>query len=286
MSAKETIYKEWSVEKAWWFGAFLGDGCAPSSANKLTIVGDISTVTRWLNIVSTEETHKLYEYKHSLGTFIGGIRDKQLANWIYETYGYRGEKSSVIEWPYDMPKKFNIEFIRGLWDTDGHLSLLDRKKLGYRGNKSAVAAYRSKSIKIVEQLRAELHNYGLPLVKVQIKKYKVQDDSTEESYGIYYSGKSALKVAELLYKDSPEHLRNEKRYEAYLAIATEYSKRDEPCVCGKKAITDGKCLSCHRAPKRKTGPGTVCTTPDCEKPIFVKGLCAACRSRKRRALTK
>jgi hypothetical protein len=56
------------------------------------------------------------------------------------------------------------------------------------------------------------------------------------------------------------------------------------CPCGKKATHEGFCQKCWWANHGvTTGPGTVCSTEGCSKPISHNKLCSACITRVRRA---
>jgi hypothetical protein len=92
-----------------------------------------------------------------------------------------------------------------------------------------------------------------------------------------------MKVADYLYADAPEHLRNEDRYEVYLRMcALREQIHDAACPCGRRVTHEGRCQRCWWAARgRKTGPGTICA---CGKsPVHGRGLCVACYNRAIRA---
>ncbi len=266
-----------SPEFAWWFGVFLGDGCAPADRSGLQCTGSHSTARRWRALL-TDSDKGLRETKHSLGTFVVTVSSVALNDWMFQVHGYRGKKSHSLRWPEWVLPEHKVHFLRGLWDTDGCLSIAERKKHGWTGNPSPFAAYRSATRAMVERVRDEL----VALVDVPAAAVTSSENGT---FLVSWGGSNGMKVADFLYGDAPEHLRNEDRIEVYRAMCALRDRLAEACACGEpEQYSEGLCRACWQSKQpRTTGPGTQCATEGCLRPVWTNGLCNACRKRQARA---
>jgi hypothetical protein len=190
--------------------------------------------------------------------------------------GMGPRKTHSLQWPMGLPNELLPHFLRGLWDTDGSLSVWDRRAAGHQGNPTLCASYTTACEPFIHVLRGVLvAHVGVPALTV------VHNTSTRgDWWNIKFTGPSALKLADFMYKGAPEHLRNEDRMVAYQALLTESVRvQSLVCACGKAASHEGKCQKCWWEGRRKTGEGTVCA---CGKKVLAKGLCSACYSQQRR----
>jgi len=270
-----------SPEFYWWFGAFLGDGCNPAVRSRLTLVGSRSTTERWQALV-TNTPGKLYEHKHSPGTFVASVGSVALSDWMYQTHGYRGPKSKTLRWPEEMPDSCASDFIRGLWDTDGCLYVQDKAKRKKSGNPARSLIYTSIAVPFVERLAQEIERLmNIPAPKLNLSMVPETGNPRAQ---LVYTGAKAQVLADWLYEFAPEHIRNEDRMEVYRRMALQQTLYDKPCACGKESYADGKCHACWAAEQpHRTGPGTFCATPGCGREVWANGLCVRCRSRESRA---
>lgn len=277
----ETLLQSWSPESAWWFGALLGDGHVPRPSStgygRVTLVGARSTVSRWQALVTPDDA-PLYEFAHSPGTFRSDIGSSVLLHQL-AAKGLSGPKTFNLPWPSDIPDAVLPHFIRGLWDTDGCLSIIDRSKHGRRGNPQPQAIYVSVCQPFVEKLAAEIHRVsGLPLHNVTTVQRP-----TAPIHRVAYVGVQAHTFADWLYGAAPERLRNEDRMEVYAKFLELRAKR---CACGGVIYSKDQCRTCWDAAiPNTTGEGTQCSR-GCGRPVLAKGLCNACRKRDARALAK
>jgi len=195
-----------------------------------------------------------------------------LVEWFAETYGLIGPKSDSLCWPEDLPPELYVHFMRGLWDSDGSLSIHGRHPPF--GNAEAKCRFSSNTESFVRRVYAELLAVGLfgGGVGADMKQWRVS-----------YSSSPATQVARYLYKDSPVHLRNEDRYAVYERMEELRDFVELPCSCGQPASMEGLCKTCWWDRKgRMTGAGVACAA--CGKPkVLAKGLCSGCYSRIRRA---
>lgn len=272
-----SLLHSWSPERAWWFGVFLGDGCAPASGKLLQCTGSISTITRWRALITTDE-RPLYQHKHSPGAFVAAIYSPPLSDWMLQVHGYRGKKSHRLVWPEDLPAEHAVHFIRGLWDSDGCVYLQDKAKRRVSGNPTRSMIYTSICVPFVERLKAEiLKHTGIDTGALALRTVPGTGNTKAQ---LTYSGAKAHALAEWLYKDAPEHIRNEDRYEVWGRFAALQAALDAACSCGCQTVyADGVCRKCwERAQPRVTGPGTRCSN-GCDREVEASGLCNPCRKK-------
>ncbi len=272
------LLRSWSPEFAWWLGVLYGDGNVYKGEKdyRVSVCGNLGTVSRWLQLIAPDRTAQ--EFKRSPGTFQGYLGSRDLVEWLHERYNLCGPKSHSLEWPEDCSKQFKRDFLRGLIDTDGSLSIWDRRANGQKGNPEMKLRYASVSKSFTTRVRDELELEGqAPRVSVLNQKNKLGKWNA-----LSYSGISALRVATYLYESAPSHIRNDARYECYQAMQRQRDfLTNQQCSCGQPARREGLCQPCWwDRHGRKTGEGSVCS---CGKEILAKGLCSACYSRQRRA---
>lgn len=271
MSIRMVLLDSWTPELAWWLGALYGDGNVyrGKADYRISLVGSLSTTRRWLALIRPGAVPR--EFKHSVGTYQAYVNSKVLFEW-FERRGVSGPKAHSLAWPNDLPQEHKVHFLRGLWDTDGSLSIHPRKP--HKGNPEVKARFSTSTESFIVRVREEL--------RVQLGVGHVAVCPPDRGvYVISYSGSAAMEIADALYRDVPEHLRNEDRYQVYLRmVALRDQIQDMTCPCGRPATHEGRCQRCWwELHGRKTGAGTVCS---CGKPILARGLCSACYTRQRR----
>jgi hypothetical protein len=280
MKWEAALLNNWSPEFAWWLAVLYGDGNVYRQENngdyRITVVGSWSTTTRWLRLISSEPREPK-TVKHSPGTFQAYVNSKTLVEWFEKERGICGPKSSSLVWPEDLPLELRVHFLRGLWDTDGSLSIWDARAHRIKSNPQFKTRYGSNTKSFVYRVRSELESL------VSVPRVVVENDRGQ--YRVNYSGSSGFLVADLLYRDAPEHLRNEDRMQVYLeADKIRDIVDDSNCPCGRTATHEGMCQRCWwENHGRTTGPGTTCKN-GCGKPVKAHGLCVACYTKTVRSL--
>lgn len=275
---RELLVDTWTPEKAWFLGALWGDGhiYASQGTYKIGIASPHQMVERWLHLVEPDKEPQKIKNADS---YQGHCYSKELVEWFANTYGLQpGPKSDKLFWPHDMPAELNVHFLRGLWDTDGCLFIERRDPA--RGKDVAVALYSSNSTDFVETVRAKLAELG-------VSGGSVCTGITGNTTLKYAGVDNAHGVAQLLYADAPEHIRNELRYEKHLEFERLLSAQEERCPCGNFVRAEGLCWECWRNKnglarvRKMEGP-----CPCGKLRIMAQGLCSACYSRKRRGEQK
>lgn len=278
-----SLLQSWSPERAWWFGVFLGDGCAPARGASVQCTGSISTITRWRKLITPDEIRLFEHVRTSPGSFQCSVGSRALSDWMLSVHGYRGKKSDKLTWPEDLPQEFKVHFIRGLWDSDGCIYVQDQSGRKTRGNPRRSLIYTSIAVPFVERLAKEIEG-ALGVVAPKLRLQTIPQTGNVRAQ-LAYAGADAQRLADWLYAEAPEHIRNEDRAETYAQMVALRESLHKPCVCGDPEVfTEGECRACWQAHRpRKVGPGTVCSTEGCGGEVWANGLCAKCRSRKRRA---
>lgn len=236
------------------------------------MVGSISTATRWLHLIAPGK--KPVPIRPAVDTWQAYVDSEPLIDWFRKN-AFVGPKTATVSWPEDLPEEYFIPFLRGLWDTDGSLAIFRRED-----HLTWIPEFKSglgmKPKPIVERARDEISKrLGLhsPVVIWSAEVWKFT-----------YAGQSAKTVADYLYKDSPDHIRNEDRYDIYKQMCEIQEEHDaRRCPCGKPVEKAWYCTQCwyDNCHTRIMGPGTYCKCGN--TPVFSKGLCSACYTRKKRS---
>jgi len=150
------------------------------------------------------------EYESS----ILAIRNKDIVTDL-KKLGVTEKKSLNIDFP-NIPKEYEIDFIRGYFDGDGSIGIQYPKSKA-RITKTCQIRVRfcSGSEKFIKMVRDILSKYG-------VREVKVTTRSNINIFEICYSTKDSLKLYELFYKDDCLYLnRKRKKFEEAIAIRNE-----------------------------------------------------------------
>ena len=263
------MFEDWTPEKAWFLGVFVGDGnlYAKNGTYRISAAGCESTMTRWASLLS--EDVRPMEFKRAPGTYQAYVDSKKLVRWFGEKLGITGPKHDSIPWPKGMPDGCIPHFLRGVWDSDGSLS--------FEASGQPAAGLAMNADGFVRRVLDVLVKNGATKVSVVEGVGK----NTNLRY-VKWRSNPAVHVANYLYEDAPESLRNEDRWKIYQQFLEWEKSKFDLCECGAVQQREGKCVKCwYAARPNKTGEGTVCA---CGKsPILAKGMCTACYNRERRS---
>ncbi len=103
-------------------------------------------------------------------------------------YGIVNNKTKTFVFPYNIPKEFYIDFIRGYFDGDGTFCLAGQYC------RASLCGYNQEFLQSVVNILENQYN---------IPRVKIQKDNRGNTYYFQYSQTSAKKLYELFYKASP-----------------------------------------------------------------------------------
>lgn len=121
-------------EKAYWAGFILGDGNLYNGVNRYTItlglnsrdeghLDKFASAVKWAN-------KKYYNEKTDAVYLV--INNKKMYQDLVNL-GITAKKSLTAEWP-KVPKKYEMHFLRGLFDADGSIHLTTHQRDGRKYN--------------------------------------------------------------------------------------------------------------------------------------------------------
>ena len=103
-------------------------------------------------------------------------------------YGIVNNKTKTFVFPYNLPKEFYIDFIRGYFDGDGTFCMAGQ----YR--RVSLCGYNQEFLQSVVDILENQYN---------IPRVKIQKDNRGNTYYFQYSQTSAKKLYELFYENNP-----------------------------------------------------------------------------------
>jgi DNA modification methylase len=216
----------WSPELAWWLGVTFGDGYSRHNDTHISTTltsGDYDLVAKWIILGggSVDKITKRYSGK----CWDANIYDPRYAKWLSDKYGMNGRKDDKLEWPSDLPADLYSHFVRGLWDTDGNLTHI--RPTDTRAGKLAVTFF-NKGYKLVEGLVSNFPELKLKdgtMTSGPYKGYKYMKATI--------TGPGAVIFGEKVYKDAPQHIRCDRKYNIFNTFYSWFQSSNNSCkTCG------------------------------------------------------
>ena len=213
----ESFFATPSPDMAWALGLFFSEGCLQQSAYKKS--GNPKTLCA-ISQKDPEILEKLralmksniriYRNAHGLHSlsFASPLLHAQLSAW-----GIGQPSSTNLSFP-DLPPDLIPHFIRGCFDGDGSIYCES-------GHDTPQAKYVSACRPFISALARQLHHLGTTLQKIHEQEYP-KKNSTGTIYSFRFSGNSVAKLAEILYSDSTELNRLNRKYELFKLSAYKY----------------------------------------------------------------
>ncbi len=188
-------------------GAYMTDGCISSVSKNSYEVSITSADQDWLEkirdiIVPTKPISK----NQNTSEFYFG--DQIMAEWLI-SYGCTPKKSRTIRLIKDIPSEYHRDFIRGLVDGDGSISVFDYKKIKkekeywYKNTTVYICGISPEFLEdiqkiIPEDIKCFLTNVG------KRKDHFLRGKLVHANYDCYrliFNGKAAIKLLNWLYYD-------------------------------------------------------------------------------------
>lgn len=207
------FFKTWTANMAYVLGVIFTDG--NMFPNRFNDEGHKSTSYTSKVSISQKEPELLEKIRCIIGTnaritprINNGIEDSLYLlilnnDEIYQDLvclGLMPNKSLKIQYP-KVPEEFEWHFIRGLWDGDGSF---------YKDNNYGRAKFVSGSKEFIDQFRQRLLYYDLQVTKVY---------SNHNAYDFRINEKESLyKMRDLIYKDTSENSRLNRKYNIFMSF--------------------------------------------------------------------
>lgn len=204
----EDYFKIWSSEMAYILGFIAADGCISTDEERCSYLLKIT-------LKDTDSNHLLkiknaldyegviYFHENNASPIVNKVTDgctlaiksKTLINDI-KKIGIKERKSFNKEVPVSLPKKFEIDYIRGYFDGNGSVGVQYPTTSG--GLKTKTTQIR---VRFCSASRANLYQIQEILSKYGIKKKRVPEVTSKTAVDICYSTKESLILYRLFYQN-------------------------------------------------------------------------------------
>lgn len=209
----EDLFYVDSAEKYYLIGFILADGYIGANLSRFEIglaEKDKDFLELLKNMICPSKTLK---YKENQKAYRVNFDNKNIVKEIMKFVSNR-EKSKSLMFPYDIPEKYLLDFIRGYSDGDGNISVKrGQKKVNgeikyYYGLRYRILGQRD----FLEGLQYNLQRLGLARNAVNVHKKGI-----ENVYYIEYGFAVAERILEAMYHSST--LKLERKFQVYKAIS-------------------------------------------------------------------
>lgn len=198
----EEFFSIWSADMAYVLGLIITDGCISKTGTISLSMNDseiLEKVKRAMmsdhQIIPSKHQKRLYHFKFARERLV-----KDLAG-----FGIGPKKSLIVKFP-QIPDAFMSDFIRGIFDGDGSVFFI-------KGNRKypLKTKFCSGSKDFITELEINLQKLGLP-------KRNIYEQKTKNGifYMFTYGHKDSVKLFEILYKNSPNILFLERKYNKFM----------------------------------------------------------------------
>ena len=205
---------------AYWIGFLCADGTVLKN-NEIRIslnAKDIKHIEKFKNFLNSSNTISTGTYGKEERAYFS-IRDEQIAKDLADR-GCINNKTYLLKFPNEqqIPEKYLSHFIRGYFDGDGSINYsFDKKYPSYR-------KYRIGFVGTEDFLKGVRHFFDKDNVKIENHKTWCQ---------LNLSGnKSVIKYLNLIYNDSTENNRLDRKYNSYIDFIKYMGLDGEPINIG------------------------------------------------------
>ena len=209
------FFKIWSSDMAYIFGFWFADG---------NIYGNEFSISQHKkDIYLLKKIAEIMGSDYNLGNNNSNVRFWVTSKIIVEDVkrlGGRENKTNSMLFPI-IPKKYLPDFIRGLWDGDGSISLMKKKN---RYISSFTCRSRRFARELLSILRNEINNLGGSLVvrkhpmgeRLSFKGHVFIRKINSFSYNIKFGNNDTIRLREFIYGGKPK-LFLKRKYELFCA---------------------------------------------------------------------
>lgn len=230
----DQFFKTLTPESTWVLGWYFSDGNVSKSTNQFSIAVHTNDEALLIKIqrVMGFNTNPIYRSKRSQMLQFYANDDTIHANLI--VLGCVPNKSLIVRYPVALTEDWqHWAFLRGILEGDGHVSL---KTQGNRPGFNCEIA--SGSLGFLQDIQSLLK------VKLDINTSIIERRNCNSKRLCILGGKEPiLRFLDLLYKDCPEHLRLERKYQTYLKMHEVALHPNLPMFANRETMRSGYFLS-------------------------------------------
>lgn len=212
-----------SHEKAYWLGFFYTDGYVCCNDNRVGIELNSEDDYMLKNLLNLIDSNMKVKYRKRKNKFNNKNKDylescsitfnnRKLHDDLINK-GVLPNKTKILKFPNNniVDEKYMFSFIRGLIDGDGSICLCNNNN----GYKKPHISFISASYDFINGLKYFLYKYNIK-INITTNKNGLYRMITEKQSDVF-------RLLNLLYKDSNENCRLERKYKKYIEIKNYYS---------------------------------------------------------------
>jgi hypothetical protein len=204
-----------SSEKAYWLGFFYADAYNCNKTNTVSVslqTRDLKHLQKLANFMGLSPNKITYtKNKEGHEYFTLKMYSKHLCKTLNDK-GCPQAKSFIIEYPEWLDEKLYVHFIRGLFDGDGSICKRETNEWKW-------------SIATTKECGESIQQIILDKLKIIVNLRNISK-TNNNTYELESNGnEKVLKLADWLYKDSPEIIRLDRKYEKYLSLIEQQNNR-------------------------------------------------------------
>lgn len=192
------FFDTYTVESCYWAGFIAADGNISKDRNNVNIhlaISDLSHLQKFARAI--KYTGNIEQHKEDCRISIAGSYYKEALAKKFDLFP---QKTKTVSISSKIPQEFLFDYIRGYFDGDGCIT---------QTNEYLHISFTSGSEKILEQLREIFFSNNIVLQS----KNKIPPITNGSS--INYFCKNALNILDLLYMNSTEDIRLDRKYNLY-----------------------------------------------------------------------
>jgi len=192
-----SFFDKWSSKMAWALGVFLTDGCFFSGKKTLSMSStDLDLAQKITTAFESDRPIQVTKRSGKKDCYIVTVRAREIEQRLAEL-GLTERKTKTLVFP-NVPGEVLSDFVRGLWDGDGHL--------GRNTHYGTTASFGSASHGFIQDLLVSLSD----VIGNGVAIYKFRD---KEFWQFSLSTVRCLNLIHWMYDGSSEEIRMDRKFQ-------------------------------------------------------------------------
>lgn len=221
------FFSDYTSQSCYWAGFIAADGNIHSKRDRLTInlsIKDVEHLRKFTRQINYEGSIHYTEASQTHGpTCRVDLGGAAIVADLSKNFGITPNKTLSISIPEQMPIEMYPHFLRGYSDGDGCISLKHNKSNNqYTYSFSIVSG----SDVLINQWRDYFYNRGIRTQKRKSGDEKPTIITKNNCKTIHYNSYNAMAVLNILYKDSNDDIRLDRKYNKYQDLLEFYDCKD------------------------------------------------------------